>query len=478
MGYVRVAITQGIEMMIWLRSIPVKSGQWKLLAFVLLCAATTPGWAVPSFARQTGMTCAACHTVFPELTPFGREFKLNGYVLDNIKQITGINLENQQTLALNSTPPISAMVQVSFTHTGKALPDSAVTGALAKDGEVLFPDQVSLFYAGKIANELGAFMQLTYDGAADHFGLDNTDIRYAHHLSFGGADANDHQLIVGVTLNNNPAVQDVWNTTPAWGFPYSGSSVAPGPIASAQIDGRLGGSVAGLGVYTWVDDHFYAEITAYTAAIPGGTHPLDSTQGNVAHGLSPYWRLAYEQRWDRNSISFGAYGMQTQVHPGGGTPLQGVTDDYKDAAVDLQYQFIGENHLATVLATYIHESQTLNASVIDQFAANTSNDLKTLKVTAEYSYQRKIGGSLGYFSTTGSTDAILYTAAPVTGSAIGSPDSSGYIAEVNYLPWLNVRLQLQYVGYEKFNGLKLNYDGAGRNASDNNTIYGLVWLNY
>jgi hypothetical protein len=461
-----------------LRPTLLEHGFLKLLALIVLGLAITPSRAVPSFARQTGMTCAACHTVFPELTPFGREFKLNGYVLDNIKQVTGIDVENSQTLAINSLPPLSVMLQVSYTHTAKALPDGALPGALAKDGEVLFPDQVSLFYAGKIANELGAFMQLTYDGAADHFGLDNTDIRYAHHLSFGGSDANDHHLIVGLTLNNNPTVQDVWNTTPAWGFPFAGSSVAPGQITSAQIDGRLGQSVAGLGVYTWFDDHFYAEITGYTAAIPGGNHPLDSTQGNVAHGLSPYWRLAYEQRWDRHSLSVGTYGMETKIHPGNGTALQGPTDQFKDIAADVQYQFIGEDHLVTALATYIHESQTLDASVIDLFAAHADNNLKTLKLTGEYSYRRKIGGSLGYFNTTGSTDMTLYAAAPVVGSANNSPNTNGYIAELNYLPWLNVKLQIQYVGYEKFNGLKLNYDGTGRNASDNNTLFALVWLNY
>ena len=451
---------------------------FRLIALMALGGAMTPSWAVPSFARQTGMACAACHTVFPELTPFGRQFKLNGYVLDNIRQVTGIDTSDRQTLAINSIPPISAMLQVSYTHTGSALPDSALPGALAKDGEVLFPDQVSFFYAGKIADELGAFMQLTYDGVADHFGLDNTDIRYAHHLSFGGTNANDHHLILGVTLNNNPTVQDVWNTTPAWGFPYSGSRVAPGPIASSQVDGRLGQSVAGLGVYIWLDDHFYLEITGYTAAVPGGAHPLDSTQSNVAHGLAPYWRLAYEQRWDRNSLSVGTYGLDTKVHPGNGTALQGPTDQFKDVAADVQYQFIGEDHLVTGLATYIHESQTLSASVIDQFAANAANTLKTFKLTGEYNYKRKIGGSLGYFSTTGSVDPVLYAAAAVAGSATGSPNSNGYIAEINYLPWLNVKLQLQYVGYEKFNGLKVNYDGTGRNASDNNTLYGLVWLNY
>jgi hypothetical protein len=447
-------------------------------AALLLCAYATPSLGVPSFARQTGMACAACHTVFPELTPFGREFKLNGYVLDNIKQITGINNDNRQTLALNSIPPVSVMLQVSYTHTGKPLQDSALPAALAKDGEVLFPDQLSLFYAGKIADELGAFVQLTYDGVADHFGIDNTDIRYAHHLSFGGADANSHNLIFGVTLNNNPTVQDVWNTTPAWGFPYAGSSVAPAPSASAQIDGHLGQSVAGLGTYLWLDNRFYVELSGYTAAVVGGSHPLDSTQSNVVHGLSPYWRLAYEQRWDRNSVSIGAYGMQTRLHPGNGTALQGVSDQYKDEAADFQYQFIGEDHLATVLATYIHESQSLGASVLDQFAANATNRLNTFRLTGEYSYQRKIGGSLGYFSTTGSADAILYAATPVIGSANNSPNANGYIAELNYLPWLNTKLQLQYVGYEKFDGLKTNYDGAGRNASDNNTFYALVWLNF
>jgi hypothetical protein len=456
------------------------SSRWLFpcLTLLLFVGLSSPSSAVPSFARQTGMACAACHTVFPELTPFGREFKLNGYVLDNIKQITGINIDSRETLALNSIPPLSAMVQVSYTHTAKPMPDGALSGALAKDGEVLFPQQLSLFYAGKIASELGAFVQLTYDGVADHFGIDNTDIRYAHHLSFGGPDANSHSMIVGITLNNNPTVQDVWNSTPAWGFPFSGSSVAPSPIASTQIDGSLAQSVAGLGVYVWIDDHFYAELSGYTSAVVGGAHPLDSTQSNVSQGVSPYWRLAYEQRWDRNSLSVGTYGINIKMHPGSGTALQGPTNQYKDIAADVQYQFIGEDHLATVLATYIHENQTLDASVLDQFAANTSNNLKTFRLTGEYSFQRRIGGSLGYFSTTGSTDTILYAAAPVTGSANNSPNSNGYIAEINYLPWLNTKLQLQYVGYEKFDGLKRNYDGAARNASDNNTLYGLVWLNF
>ena len=90
----------------------------------------------------------------------------------------------------------------------------------------------------------------------------------------------------------------------------------------------------------------------------------------------------------------------------------------------------------------------------------------------------RCGAACKTFSTTGSSDALLFAPAPVTGSANNGPDTTGYILEVNYLPWLNTKLQAQYVGYEKFNGQKTNYDGSGRNASDNNTMYLLVWLNF
>ena len=44
---------------------------------------------------------------------------------------------------------------------------------------------------------------------------DNTDIRYANSTRFGGFN-----VTYGITANNNPTVQDPWNTTPAWAFPY------------------------------------------------------------------------------------------------------------------------------------------------------------------------------------------------------------------------------------------------------------------
>ena len=195
--------------------------------------APTSAQAVPSFARQTGMACEACHTVFPELTPFGRRFKLNGYTIDNLPQVSGITANKDQTLLLNQLPPLSFMFQMSYTSTKAAIPDSCAgvpaspdspcsgtvpADALAKNGQVLFPQQASLFYAGRIAPNLGAFVQMTFDGTSDSFGWDNTDIRYASLAS--------DKFLWGVSFNNNPTVQDPW-TAPRLGRLRSTSAAPP-----------------------------------------------------------------------------------------------------------------------------------------------------------------------------------------------------------------------------------------------------------
>jgi hypothetical protein len=435
--------------------------------------------AVPSFARQTGMACEGCHTVFPELTPFGRAFKLNGYLIDNLPQVKGTTADNKEALLLNQIPPLSVMVQASYTSTSKALPDVPAGSGTSQDGQVLLPQQMSLFYAGRVASNLGAFIQMTYDSESGNVALDNTDIRFADQ-----AKAFDSWAVWGLSLNNNPTVQDVWNSTPAWQTPFDQrSNAAPTPTAATQIDGVQGGNIAGLTAYGFFANSIYTEIGFYRSAPQGqsgvaGAGPLDSTATDVVKGYAPYWRAAYEKQWGQNSWEVGTYGLLIDMYPGDGAPLNGPVNKYQDAAVDTQYQHIGDENIYSVQATYIHEKQTLDASVASGGAANDSNTLKTARIGGSYYYQRKYGGSLGYFSTTGSTDTLLYQPDAVFGSANGSPDSNGWTGELDYLPWQNVKIALQYTAYNKFNGASNNYDGSGRNASDNDTVYLLGWLNF
>jgi len=71
----------------------------------------------------------------------------------------------------------------------------------------------------------------------------------------------------------------------------------------------------------------------------------------------------------------------------------------------------------------------------------------------------------------GTVDPLLYTQSAVTGSANGNPRGAGYIGSFSYWPMQNLQLGVQYTGYTRFNGASTNYDGAGRNASGNNTFY-------
>jgi hypothetical protein len=454
--------------------------EYAIATVVLFLGFYGQAYAVPSYARQTGMACQSCHTVFPELTPFGRSFKLNAYQIDNLPQVQGITQSKDYELLLNQVPPLSFMFQTSYTKTKTALPDSAIPGDNAQNGQLLFPQQASLFYAGRIAPNLGAFVQITYASDSGTFGLDNTEIRYAKQVP-SVADG----LTYGFTMNNNPTVQDVWNSTPAWQTPFDQrSNAALTPSASTQIDGNLGTQVAGLTGYLWWKNSIYAELGLYRSAPQGhggtaGAGPLDSSNPNgTIVGWAPYWRIAYERQWDRNSWSLGAYGLTTKTTP----PTLAVgsaSDRFTDAALDTQYQFIGDEDIVSVQATYIKERQSLDASVANGLSTNQSNDLKTWRVGGSYYLRRTYGGALGYFSTTGSSDALRYeSGTALTGSASGSPNSNGWIAELNYLPWQNVKLALQYIAYQKFNGAKSDYDGSGRNAKDNDTLYILGWLNF
>lgn len=443
-----------------------------LRAAILLVTAflTQQAQAVPSFARQTGLACNACHTVAPQLNAFGRFFKLHGYVMGSDKLSGGTS-----QLSIDKFPPLSAMVILSDTRIGKSQPDSAVANAGAQNGSASFPQQLSVFYAGAIAQQVGAFSQLTYTQTSDHFTIDNTDIRYAQDVTWDDGQA----LLWGVTINNNPTVQDVWNSTPAWSFRFISSAVAPTPGATPLLAGPLAQNVAGVGAYGWLNNTWYGEFTLYRSSKAGQAQPLDSTASNVISGVAPYGRVAWEHAWaggsGQNDLEVGLMAMSVHEYPGNGQALTGATNDYRDTGVDAQYQYITGNDSFAVHANYIHEQQNLTAS--NQLGLSGPGDhLNYWNANASYYWGGVYGPSLGYFSTTGSADPVLYAPGPLTGSATGAPDSSGWIAQWTWLPAMNVQVTGQYILYNKFNGASSNYDGSGRKASDNNTLYLALWV--
>ena len=172
----------------------------------------------------------------------------------------------------------------------------------------------------------------------------------------------------------------------------------------------------------------------------------------------------------------GTYGIDAKKFPDSLDP-SGPTDRYLDTAFDAQYQYITDLHRFSAQLNWIRERQNLDASFAVGAASNPSDTLKTFRGKLTYYYDRQYGATVSCFRITGNADDALYnTGQPVTGSAIGSPNTSGYIVELDWLPRRDMRLMAQYTVYTRFNRSGSNYDGFGRNARDNNTFYLLGWL--
>jgi hypothetical protein len=421
--------------------------------------------ALPSFASQTGLPCTQCHVVGfgPALTPYGRQFKLNGYVFGNGSDLM----------------PFAGFVQTSITHTGTAQPTAPAPGfGLNNDFAV---DQVSGFYGGRITQNLGAFVQVTYDGVAKHAAWDNLDVRYARTLTFGS-----NAVVVGVSVNNNPTVQDLWNSTPAWGFPYVASALAPVPAATTLVASKLSTVSLGATVYAMIDDLVYLEAGGYKGLSNRGLNDVGLYPSNniELQGVAPYERAVLQFSRDNQSWSAGLLALQGGLQP---DSALGGRDDYRDIGVDATYEYLAApTHGLQANVALIHESRTLNQSAADGAATYRTGDLKTFNANATYVYRQTWAATLGWFKTTGNSDPLLYPTGPVTGSANSSPDSGGYtlglecipFGKLNSLarPYLNVRTGLQYTIYSRFNGGTFDYDGNGRSASQNDTLYGYVWI--
>ena len=430
------------------------------LSSVVLFVSSSKVYSIPSYARQTGLACSSCHYNFPQLTPFGRLFKLNGYTMVGTPTLVSAH-DQEKNMEILSSFPLSAMVMTSYSNVSKAAPGTEASSTQ-------FPQQLSLFLAGELSPKIGSYIQLTYDPSAGTIGMDMADFRYADHTLVGGKD-----FLYGITLNNNPTMQDIWNTTPAWGFPYVASSSAPTPGWAPILDNAMAGNVVGLGLYGLYDNLVYAEISGYHSAIQGVSYPADSAWTNNIKGIAPYWRIAFQHDWGRQYLEVGTFGLSSSLFPAG---ISGPYNKYTDFGFDAQYEkSLGAGELIAH-ASYITEKQKLDAT----FAAGGSNSnsltLNTFKIDANYNFPSLFAFSLGYMSTTGTTDATFYSPGAVSGSSTGSPNSSAITAQISFIPWLNTQIILQYVAYTKFNGGSTNYDGFGRNASDNNTLYLATWF--
>jgi hypothetical protein len=436
-----------------------------LVATALLSTLSANSWALPSYAQQTGAPCSQCHTIAfgPQLTAYGRQFKLNGYVWGEASSV-----------------PLALMAVVGYNQTSKNLPESPAPHYSTNNNFAM--NELTAFYAGRITQHVGAFIEAAYSGIERHTAWGAVDVRYARSTTIGGKG-----VVFGVSINNNPTVTDLWNSTPVWSFPYTGSDLAPGPGASPMLFGGISERVLGPSFYAMINDHLYLEAGVYKGMSDQWLSNVGLTADDNLHldGAATYWRAAYQFDKDRNSYSVGLLGLNVKQQP---DPAAPETDRYNDIGFDATYQYAGDHGLAaTANLLWVHEKRHLDAAFAAGESDSDTNHLNALQFDASLAWQQTWVASLGWFNTNGSSNAGLFPAdSEVDGFTNGSPDSRGYTMQLEYIPfgkissfarpWANIRLGIQYKGYQRFNGGSSNYDGFGRSASDNNTLFAFAWL--
>jgi hypothetical protein len=445
--------------------------------------------ATTSFARQTGEPCTACHmqAYGPWLTQYGQKFKLDGYVAGHANKLPDV---------IN---PLAVEVIGSVTNTQQNNDGdpyySNTTGHSNSNNNVL-PDWAAVYYTGRITDKIGSYLQLNINPQAGRsVSLAMADIRVANHATIKG-----NAITYGLTVNNAPTMSDFWMTTPAWMYPYTQSSVTVKPAAQPWLQSLMAGAnTAGATAYTMINNHLYLEAGGYTSQSQNMAQGLgvwnagsqsSGPQGGLIDGGAPYWRMFLQHSIGPHTMMIGTYGLAAKVIP---YYTNGVgTNSYVEYNADANYSYMmDDNNMLMAMAKYTHDSMKMNASQGQGWASNSSNYLDSVMMMGMWTYKQTYNLTVGWNYMKGSSDMTLYNGAanfnsdnpvnPVFGSANGSPNTNSFLFEADYVPfgkgtfaadpYLNVRLSVQYWAYTQFNGASTNYDGSGRNAAGNNTLY-------
>ena len=210
------------------------AARWRhcLAVATALLGFATSSHAVPSYSRQTGSECAACHAgAFGQtLTPYGIRFKLGGYT---------------DTDGKAGKVPLSAQLVLQQTN-----PANGTTTTRLEEADV--------YLAGRLGGPVGAFAKLAQqrddDGTTTQ--LQRVDVRLAQETRIAG-----HQAVSGLSLNNTPGQTDPYSPplAQALGVVSIGGGTMLNPNGSASMANRA----IGLNAYTLVDNRWYGELGSY-----------------------------------------------------------------------------------------------------------------------------------------------------------------------------------------------------------------------
>ncbi len=381
-----------------------------VVAVVGLFVAPKSAEAIPSFARQVGVGCDACHFQhLPKLNAFGREFKIGGFTQ------ASQDLIEDDGLSIPAVANVSMVYKWRYKKTSTKDKPAAGEVAVGTDrGQLDLPDEAALFIGGRVGDNFGFLTEGANKDATNKFIFSKDFGGFQGGATVFSTDAGGASY--GMELMNN-----------AHRF-NRGWENRTETIAAFAIDGPAQGTASGIGVFGG-NELFFANFTLWGPAQKSIDTNFD---------LSTYVRFIITPKvWDGVDLMIGYQGTSGKTKCGtkcGGTVT--ALKEYKteSTAIDFQAQIEDINGMTLdITGTY----QTNPKNTIYNASTTDSEDAFSL------------GASLG-FAHTGIKAALLQinnengaTAADSTTTSIGG--------------WWNVRQNVELIAeYSAYSG-----DGRG-----------------
>jgi len=259
-----------------------------LLGFISL---TSEVKALPLFATQTGMDCTACHLQHIErLNKFGRKFLASGMTMS--QKITDANSSGSD---INPSVMFKSIYEKTDNKPGKSgeVKDTIVTN----DGILSVPRTAALYVGGRVTNNFGALVNLSYKAQRDN--AISGKMVYAEEIQDGyiglaAYSTADFGPFSGMEIYNSGLYKpfrtfDIRRLSNALQATGIGSGAATGLQAYYDIDSALIGG-----------DHVFATVGMYAQG-------QDNNQLELTSNLIPFARIAYEYPVGAYNLILGGF---------------------------------------------------------------------------------------------------------------------------------------------------------------------------
>ncbi len=424
--------------------------------------------AIPSYSRQTGLSCATCHTVFPHLTPFGRNFKLHGYVTNNTQLISDHASTNDTTgqgrtiLEFPNIPMVSARISSRWNYqaggNGGMVPHGAVSAGQdfisTPDG---YGDQdlinylagSSIYIAGEITPHLGSFIEFSGpDDEGGTVGLGMFDLA----LVSSDITVAGQNFVYGIRAEDALAAGDPSNSIGTWGltaglmglsthntlFDAGTSFMEGGELFGMLGDFDGGGLYGSVGVYRPTTNQ---SAGSYVQGSIAGSGTFDGVSGVNTYVRLSYYLPPIGKNMYPEIGGFGYFGNLNMTATPSAALLDPLyVDHYYDLGLDLQVQYIGNNNLLELFGLF--QDQRDGAFYgIDEFTGVPGDGIgvsrQGLGLKLDYYYETMYGAYVKY----------LYQ----TSSQLSDMKVNGLLVGFSYFPWENVNLRLERCFFSTYN---------------------------